>query len=299
MRDGQPDLSRLMDWDIPQARQQLCPQQVAFYALSIGIGQQPDDPWDRRLVDPWDAGIRVFPTMPLVMAYPGFWMGDPRLAQATGVNGADILHASQTVRLHAPIAVDAHVTSRSRVDAIVDKGAGRGSLICSTREIRAADDDRLLASCHQVHYLRGVGGQGDMGTPFARLPDIPEAQRHDTCTLPTRPEQALLYRMNGDNNALHFDPDVAAGAGFDAPILHGMCTGAMAAASAMRHWRKAADKVHEIGFRFASPVLPGQVLELHVWPQGQFRAMNLATGKIAIDNGYITFAPEDADAPAS
>jgi len=210
------DRDRLLAHDIPVVTQPFDAADLARYALSIGMGQ---DPMDRAML-PYATGARAMPAVACVLGHPGFWLGDP----ATGVDALRLVHGEQGMTIHAPIPPSGRITARTRPTGLIDKGAGRGALLYSEKEIRDAETDALLATCRITTFLRGDGGYGgasDTPKPSHTLPETAPDHVFDT---PTRPEQALLYRWNGDPNPLHTDPDVAAKAGFERPILHGLCS---------------------------------------------------------------------------
>lgn len=284
--DMSHDPRRLLEWSVPNSRQRYTRRDTALYALSVGVGHDPLDKRQLALIDPWSEQLATLPSMALVLAYPGFWLGDSRVRQATGIAPSQILHAEQSVELHDVLPVAAEVTGQTRVTGLIDKGAGRGALVYSERLIQTRDG-RPLATCRQVHYLRGVGGFG--GSTFAppSLRASPQGESDLAIDLPTRPEQALLYRLNGDSNRLHIDPEAAREAGFARPLLHGMCTAGIVL-HAVLHLLAGYDIARVRGFslRMTAPVLPGDTLRTEVWNDGSFRARVLERDLLVIDNGY-------------
>ena len=212
------DYEKLLNFDIPEVRQRVSPRDAVFYALSVGMAQ---DQLDERQLDYVDAHrpLRVMPSMAVVLAHPGFWLGRPD----TGVDAVRLLHGEQEVELHRPLPVGEAVVGRTRVTAVVDKGPGRDALLYSEKRLEDASGV-LLALTRSTTVLRGQGGFGGAAGPVRPPAPVPEGEPDLVVDLPTRPEQALLYRLNGDDNPLHADPAVAARAGFPRPILHGLCT---------------------------------------------------------------------------
>ncbi|MEM6637663.1 MAG: MaoC/PaaZ C-terminal domain-containing protein, partial [Pseudomonadota bacterium] len=208
---------RLQNFAFPEVVQSYTTKDCILYALGIGFGEDPTHRPELPFVFE-EPNLRVVPSMAAVLASPGFWARDP----ATGIDWHRFLHAEQEVVLHRQLPTDSVVRAKTRITRIIDKGESKGVLIFLERNI--ADKFGALATVKVVNFARGNGGcGGDIGpqpTPH-QVPDgLPEA-RFETHT---DPRSALFYRLSGDPNPLHVDPDVAAAAGFDRPILHGLCS---------------------------------------------------------------------------
>jgi acyl dehydratase len=279
---------RLLDWPIPERRHVYSRQDTAFYALSVGFGAGAPD---RRLlpfVDPWREDLQALPSMALILGYPGFWLGEPDVAAKVGVTVPQILHVEQGVELHRPLPTAATVIGTTRVTGLADRGSERGTFLYTERLIVDAASGDLLATCRQTHLLRGVSGSGSTREPPPRTPS-PAGEPGTVITLPTRPEQALFYRLNGDSNPLHIDPAVSSRAGFDTPILHGMCTIGVAlggVVQALTDYQP--ERIAAFSARMSSPTLPGDTLTVEAWPDGTFRTRVLARDVVVLDGGRVT-----------
>ena len=278
----------LMGYDIPEVRQRYGAREVALYGLSVGLGQ---DPMDARQL-PYVGGTapaRAMPAIVNVLGHPGFWLGDP----ATGVDAGRLLHGEQGMTVHRPIPAEGEVVAKTRVVDLVDKGEGRGALLYSEKAVRDAGDGTLLATTRGTTFLRGDGGFGGPARPSRPPAPMPEAEPDHVFDTPTRPEQALLYRWNGDTNPLHLDPAVAARAGFERPILHGLCTfGCAAHALLAVLCGYDADRFGAMDARFTAHVFPGETLRTEVWADGAFRTRVVERDVVAIGNGR--FAAREA-----
>ena len=177
--------------------------------------------------------------------------------------------------------------------AIVDKGAGKGALMYSERDIVDAASGQLLAVSRSVSFMRGDGGFAAAGQPSDAAPP-PRAATPDTppdhvCELKTRPESALIYRLIGDYNPVHADPAVAKAAGFERPILHGLCSFGVTGHALLKTlcgWN--AGRLKEIGARFSSPVYPGETLRVEMWQRGeavQFRTRAVERDVVVLSHG--------------
>jgi acyl dehydratase len=215
--------------------------------------------------------------------------------------GADVGHhqlfqAGQSLHLPAPFPVAGEARLLTRVSAIYDQGKHA----LASLDTRIVDSGgRLLASINSSTLIAGAGGFGGMraDTPGwqrpARKPDAVVDQR-------THPAQALLYRLSGDRNPLHSDPVFAERAGFDRPILHGMCTFGFAG-RALLHTVANSDAGQLTGMdaRFSAPVFPGDVLRTSVWVDGSSVLFETACdGRVVLGRGRAQLAPDGGSLPA-
>jgi acyl dehydratase len=282
------DAQKLLTFEIPQVRQRVRPCDVALYALSVGLGHDPLDTRQLGFVDP-SPSMKVMPAMALTMAHPGFWLGDPR----SGVDPASVLHADQALTIVAPLPVDAEVCSRSRIVGLLDKGPGKAALLRTETVLESGGT--TVARLLRTTFLRGGGGFGGGDEPAPLRPAMPERPPDHRIDLPTRPEQALLYRLNGDLNPLHSDPAFARAAGFERPILHGLCTAGLVCHALLRALAGyAPQRLTAMRLRFAGAVFPGETVRTEIWSDGAFRARVLERDAIIVDDGEcrIAAAPE-------
>lgn len=279
------DYDALLHFPIPEVRQRVMPRDAVFYALSVGLGQ---DPLDERQLDFVDShrALRALPSMAVVLGHPGFWLGNP----ATGVDAVRIVHGEQSLTLHHPLPVEGEIIARTRVTGLVDKGEGKGALLYSEKELRDADGT-LLAVTGSTTFLRGDGGFGGPPGPVKPPNPMPETPPDTVLDLPTRPEQALYYRLNGDDNPLHANPAVAAKAGFPRPILHGLCTLGVVAHALLRVLGNyEASSMKNLSLRFSAPVYPGETIRTEIWRNGAFRARVVERDVVVVNNGAAVFA---------
>lgn len=252
--------ARLMAYPIPEVRQKIRWQDVALYNIAVGLGQDPLDA--RQLRFTYEEGLVALPSIATVLGYPGFWLKAPD----TGVDWVRVVHGEQSLTLHRPIPTRGEVVGTSRMTRILDKGAGRGALLTYERVLRDAATGEALATLEQTTFARGDGGFG--GSPGPAPAPHPEPDRAPDATrdMPTRPEQAALYRLNGDHNPLHIDPAVAAAAGYPRPILHGLCSfGVACHALVAELCGHDVARFGTMAARFSAPVFPGETLRVEIW----------------------------------
>lgn len=275
------DPQKLLEYPIPVVRQDYGRRDTAFYALSVGMGQEPLDREALRYVDP-DGQLEALPSMAVVLGYPGFWMANPE----TSVNAGTVLHGEQRIIIHRPLPTAGTVTGTTKVTRILDKGPGKGALVYATKSLVDDRTGELLAETISTSFLRGEGGFGGDTTRPEPPPSLPDFAPDFSIRHAVRPEQALYYRLNGDFNPIHSNPERAAKAGFRQPILHGLCTLGIAAGVLVRTLAKFdASRITEIQARFTAPVFPGETLEIEVWRSGEFRVRSATSGNVVVDNG--------------
>ena len=277
------DYDRLMAWRIPEVRQRYTIRDTILYALGVGLGSDPID--ERQLRFVYENNLLALPTYPLVLGYPGFWLKDP----GTGVDWVKLVAGELGLRIHRLPPPEGEVVGLTRVSGIVDKGPGKGALVYTTREVRDATDGDLLCTLTTTTFCRGDGGFGGPAGPVPAVRTLPQRSPDHVCDLPTLPQAALIYRLNGDYNPLHADPAVARAAGFDRPILHGLCSlGAAGHALLKVVCDYDPTRLAELDVRFSAPVLPGETLRTEIWRDGDvvsFRTKVLERDVIALSNG--------------
>jgi acyl dehydratase len=282
------DPAHLLAYAIPEIVQDLTVRDTILYAVSVGLGADPLDADQLRFV--YEDGLQALPTMATVLGYAGFWLKRPD----TGVDWVKVVHAEQGIRIHKPLPVEGRLVGRTRVTGLVDKGAGKGTLLYSERQVTDAAGN-LVATLDQTTFLRGDGGCGGSTGPAKASQPTPDRSPDLAVDLPTLPSQALIYRLNGDDNPLHADPAVAAKAGFPRPILHGLATfGVVGHALLKSLCGYRPDRLKAMDSRFTAPVYPGETIRTEIWRDAggvaAFRARVLDRDQIVLSNGRAEIA---------
>ena len=274
----------LRDWTFEPRHQTYTDRETMLYALSVGFGADPLDA--RELPFVYEKELRAVPTMAAVLCHPGPRLTDPR----TGATRSKTVHGEQRLRFHAPLPAAGRVVAHSRVLGVEDKGEDKGALIHVERAISNADTGEPLVTIIHTSFCRADGGFGESFGPQFTPHELPRRAPDEVIEAPTRPDAALLYRLNVDRNPLHADPDVAARAGFPRPILHGLCTYGIAARLLItRLLGHDPDRLLSLDVRFSSAVYPGETLSLECWRDGDvlsFQALVRERGKKVLDNGH-------------
>jgi acyl dehydratase len=282
------DYAKLKTWPFPEVEHRYELRDTILYALGLGCGSDPVDEEELRFV--YEDGIRVLPSMAVVLGYPGFWLKNPE----TGVDWRKVLHGEQGLILHKPLPASGTVIGRTRVTDIIDKGAGKGALLFSEREVVDKASGDLLCTLTSTTFLRGDGGFDGPSGPAPEPHRLPERQPDISIDLPTLPQAGLIYRLSGDYNPLHADPAVAASAGFPRPILHGLCTFGVVGRAVLRACcDNDQRRLGSFQARFSAPVYPGETIRTEIWRDAEtisFRAGVLERDLVVLNNGRATLA---------
>lgn len=279
----------LIRYRVPEAEQHLKPQDCILYALSVGVGREPTDARQLRFV--YEKDLRALPMMANVLAHPGFWVREA----GTGIDWRKVVHGEQSLTVHRRLPTSGTLAGRTRITAIVDKGPEKGAFVYSERQVVERASGAAVCTLTQTNVCRGDGGCGSLGTPPAPTPGSPQRAPDLTFDMAIAPEAALLYRLNGDPNPLHADPDAARSAGFDRPILHGLCTFGYAGHAILRERCDYDEsRVSHMRVRFTAPVYPGETLRTEVWKDSgiSFRTSVVERQVVALDNGRMEFSLE-------
>ncbi|MFH8730132.1 MULTISPECIES: MaoC/PaaZ C-terminal domain-containing protein [unclassified Streptomyces] len=231
---------------------------IQLYHLGLGAGTPATDPDELRYT--LESRLHVLPSFATV-AGAGMGVVGGLSAPGIDVNLAHVLHGGQSVELHRPIPVKGSATSTSRVAAVYDKG--KAAILVLRTEVADADGP-LWTSDAQI-FVRGEGGFGGDRGPSARV-EAPTGEPDRTVDRPVREDQALLYRLSGDWNPLHADPEFAKLAGFDRPILHGLCSYGMTLKAVVDTLLDGdVSRVRSYATRFTGVVFPGETLRIRMW----------------------------------
>ena len=200
-----------------------------------------------------------------------------------------LVNGEQAVFLHQPLKPTGTVIGKTRVLEVIDKGQGKGALVYAERKVIDKASGALIATTTQTTFCRADGGFGGPPRESPPVHQIPERAPDLVCDLGTRPEQAAIYRLSGDRNPLHIDPDMAKTAGFPRPILHGLGTfGVVGHALLKSVCGYDTARMASFGGRFSAPVFPGETIRTEMWRDGNvvsFRASVPDRNVVVMNNG--------------
>ena len=277
---------QLTSFDFPASERVYEADETMLYALGVGLGHDPVDQKQLRFVT--ETKLRALPTMATVLV--GYHGWTPQV----GIDMTAVLHGEQRLRIERPLPPAGEVYDKRTLSGVVDKGPGGPVLLEVTQEIFARPSDERLATLTSVIFARGYGGFGGPTGSLAAPHPVPDDSPDAIVDLPSVPQAALLYRLNGDRNLLHSDPAFASQAGFDRPILHGLCTYGMAGHAVLRQFCDyEPERLVGLDVRFTAPVFPGETVRTEMWREGtvvSFRCRVPEREVTVIDHGKATLA---------
>jgi acyl dehydratase len=258
---------------------------VILYHLGIGAGDPPTDP--NELAYTYERNLKVLPSFGVIPAFGS--LGGVGQVPGLQFNPALLLHGEQDLEIRKPIPVEGEVETNGKVAGIYDKG--KAALVVLETETKLKGEAEPLFVNRFSLFLRGEGGfGGESGPPAGN--EAPNRAPDGTVESKTLPQQALLYRLSGDKNPLHADPEFAKMGGFDRPILHGLCSFGVVCKAVVDH-ALAGDtgKVARYQARFAGVVFPGETIVTSFWREGNtilVAAQTKERGTPVITNAAIT-----------
>jgi len=214
-------------------------------------------------------------------------------------NWGMLLHGSQEIRLSAPLPAAGSLSVVAEIADIQDKGPGKNAILILRARGTDPSTGAQVAETLTTLVIRGDGGFGGQPGQRAAAPEFPDREPDARIALPTREDQALIYRLSGDRNPLHSDPWFARElAGFPTPILHGLCTYGFAGRALLAELAGGqAARLTAVAARFSAPVFPGETLTTSIWRTGSGRAVyrteaSAADGsnaRVVLDDGVAEY----------
>ena len=251
-----------------------------LYSLGVGLGNDPMNMAELKYV--YENSQVALPSMATNFQYHS-----PLLLKAN-INFILVVHGEQKLSFSNPLPVSGDFISNAKVIGCYDKGAGKGAIIDVETTINLKKDNTEICKLVSTTFARGDGGFGGPESPKSEI-FRPEGDPDFVHEIKTKPDQALIFRLSGDYNPLHSDPNFAKTAGFEKPILHGMCTYGIACRSVVESVCEGdAKKLKKFDCRFSSPVYPGETIVTEMWKNGckvYYQSKVKERDKIVIKNG--------------
>jgi len=268
---------------LPDGESSYTKDQVILYHLGIGAGVPATDP--NELQYTYEKNLKVLPSFAVI---PGFGlMGGIASIPGLQFNFAMLLHGEQEVILHKPLPPAQKLKTSAHVPAIYDKG--KAALVILEATARDEQGDKLFTNRMSL-FIRGEGGfGGDSGPKVGNA--APDRKPDGVVTRKTLPQQALIYRLSGDKNPLHCDPDFAKLGGFDRPIIHGLCSYGIACKAIVDEVLGGdVTQVARYQARFAGVAFPGETYQVSYWKQDKqilLEAKSVERGAPIISNAVV------------
>lgn len=247
---------------------------LILYAYGIGNTEQ-------RFLYENDPQFAAFPTYPVVLSLKGdsfdiVPFGVPKKKKSTdamsgGIPGVPkydpnmILHGEQSIEIVEPLPLEGDFDFKTKILGVYDKGKG----MLMQQESLLVGSGKVYAKMVSGVFVRGLGGFGGEKQPKEVVYEPPKRNPDAVVESSTSPHQAMVYRLSGDYNPLHADPNVAKKVGFPGPILHGLCSFGIATSSVLKQFGASNPALFKsVKVRFASPVFPGETLVTEMWKEG-------------------------------
>lgn len=286
------DPTKAIGAELPERSFAWSESDVLLYHLGVGAGSRPGDQTDPRTLRYTldDEHLQVLPSFGVVA--PTFHATEAPSLDLPGcdIDLASVLHGSQEIVVHRPLPTAAKATVRTRISDVWDKG--KAAVIVQEGEARDESGEPLFTTRSSI-FVRGEGGWGGDRGPSTKV-ELPDRVPDADVSYATTPHQAMLYRLCGDRNPLHADPQFAAKAGFPAPILHGLCSYGITLREVVDALLDSdTSAVSGFSARFAGVVFPGETIRVRAWDEG---AEILVSATVASPGTERDGAPVLADA---
>jgi acyl dehydratase len=252
---------------LPDGHASYTKDQVILYHLGLGAGVPATDP--KELEYTYEKNLKVLPSFAVIPSF-GSMVG---IGNVPGLqfNWAMLLHGEQEVRIHRPLPPEAKIATSAHIPEIYDKG--KAALVILETEAKDEATGQPLWTNRYSMFIRGEGGfGGDSGPKVGNA--APERAPDGVIERKTLPQQALIYRLSGDKNPLHADPEFAKLGGFDTPIIHGLCSYGIACKAIVDEVLGGdVSKVARYQARFAGVAFPGETYRIKYWKDGAKRIL--------------------------
>ncbi len=254
---------------------------VVLYALGVGAGFSDIEYC-------YEKGLKVIPSFSIAAIFDLFSI----VQKASNFNPAGILHGEQDLFFHHPIPTHGTLITEGKIINYYDKGKDKGALVVTESETFHSNGSKLFSSVITL-FARLDGGFGGENAPKKPV-HFPERKPDYMVDAHPSLDQPLLYRLSGDTLDLHVNAEFAKMAGFDKPIMHGLCTHGYACRALVQSLLPGQpEKLRRLDCRFTKPLYPGIPIKTLVWKidQGKavWRTINAETNDVVIDKGVLEY----------
>lgn len=285
------DRDALLNWHIPDVEQTYSLRDTLFYALSVGVGADPED--EQQLRYAYEKDLRVLPSMVTVLAASTGWQRD----RGTGINPKGTLAGDHSFEIHRPLPVEGALISKTRITDVLDMGEGRPALVYTERKCFDSQTQDHLFTVNATLVSTKDGGFGSPSGP-TRPKVLPPERNADIAVDHVVPgNAALLFRLHNKLDPYHADQhadlELAHSLGNHRPSLHGLYTFGVACNALIR--TVAADQpLAAMSARFSATAFPGDTLRTEIWQDGNqifFRCTAAERNKVVLNIGHAQLSP--------
>jgi NAD(P)-dependent dehydrogenase (short-subunit alcohol dehydrogenase family)/acyl dehydratase len=254
---------------------------TVLYALGVGAGFSDLDYC-------YEKDLKVIPSFAITTIYDLI----PELATVSNVNLAGILHGEHEIIFHNPLPSEGTLSTEGTITRYYDKGKDKGALIIAEFETHHSNGTRLFTSIATV-FARLDGGFGGNDASHKQI-HFPDREPDVVVEAAPTVDQPLIFRLSGDTFQLHVDDEFAKMAGFDRPIMHGLCTHGYACRALIESLCPGQpQKVRRLDCRFKGPLYPGVPIKTLIWKiedgRALWRVINAGSGEVVMDNGIFEY----------
>jgi len=254
---------------------------AVLYALGVGAGFS-------EIEYCYEKELKVLPSFSISTLYDFL----PEMAVMSNVNLAGILHGEQELVFHNPIPPNGTLKTTGKITHYYDKGAQKGALVLAETETVDANGQKLFSGVATI-FSRLDGGFGGENAPKKTV-TFPDRDPDFVVSEAPTQDQPLLYRLSGDIFQLHVDQEFAEMAGFEKPIMHGLCTHGFACRALINSLVPGQpEKVRRLTCRFTRPLYPGVPIDILIWKiedgRAMWRVVHAESGETVIDNGIFEY----------
>lgn len=254
---------------------------AVLYALGVGAGFN-------ELEYCYEKQLKIIPSFSVAMIFDFFF----HVAAQSNVNLAGILHGEQELIFHEPMPVEGTLTTQGGISKYYDKGKDKGALVVAESDTFHSNGQKLFTSIMTI-FSRLDGGFGGENAPKQEVEFPGKEPDFVSDALPSK-DQPLLYRLSGDLFDLHVDPEFAKLAGFEMPIMHGLCTHGYACRALVDNLMPGKpENLKRMKCRFSKPLYPGIPIKTLIWKiepgKAVWKTVNAQTNDIVIDQGIAEY----------
>ncbi len=296
------DCDEALGYEFPESKSSYEQKDLALYALGVGAARDPLNSKDLQLVyEMHGEGFRSLPTFGVIPPLNAIIDMASKGKLAPGLNfGVErLLHGEQRLEVVRPLPTSCTLTHSIKVRDIWDKG--KHAVVVMECISRDKHGDEVVRNDVSL-LIKGAGGWGGERGPSDERNVPPKREADATTTEQLSANQALLYRLSGDVNPLHADPNFARAFGFERPILHGLCTFGHVARHVINAFCDGDPRYFKsIDVRFSGSVFPGETLHTEMWKESDTRIILQCTvkerDKLVISHAAVELFTEIPKAP--